>query len=190
MRKIQIELKGITPLLMHSAMGMVNEEAIKKNPTNVYNAEEEAEKVEYRNKKGELFVPARCIKASILNASAWFKSGKKSLKPILAGTMIISPHEVVITDKKGKPVKDYEIDKRPVVVGRARVVRFRPRFDEWFLKFEICYNEKLIDDKAISSLRQIIEEAGQRVGLLDNRPQKSYGDNGCFELQKFIIKGA
>ncbi len=32
--------------------------------------------------------------------------------------------------------------------------------------------------------KEILEEAGQRVGLLDNRPQK-YGENGCFKVTKW-----
>ena len=183
MKKIEITLKGRTPLLIHSAMGMLNTPSVTKNPAKVYDPEEEAEKVVYRNEKGNIYIPARCIKACVLNASSWYKSGRKSIKPILAGSMLIEPYEIEVLDAKGKPIKEYVIDKRPVVVQRSRIVRCRPRLDEWYVKFTISYNEKLIADTEL--IHKILEEAGQRIGLLDNRPQK-YGDNGTFTVEKFL----
>ena len=119
MKRIEIELKGTGEgLLMHSAQNM-EQQSVKKNPAKQYDPIEDAEKVAYRNDKNELYVPSRCIKACILNAGAWLKVGKKSLKPILAGCTRIEPSEVVLLDEKDKPYKKYEIDRRPVVVVRA-----------------------------------------------------------------------
>lgn len=183
-KKIEIVFQGITPLLMHSAAGMVLQ-TIKKNPAKQYNIKEDAENASYRTKDGYLCVPSRCIKAAILNAASWYKFGKQSAKPIIAGCTRVEPVEIVITDLKNKKLKNYEIDLRPVVVQRARVMRARPRLDEWQLRFELVYNSELIQDTEI--LRTIIEEAGQRIGLLDNRPQK-YGENGTFSVIKWLVK--
>jgi len=180
MKTIQVEIKGVTPLLMHNAANM-DSKSIKKNPTKEYDDEAYAESVTYRDEDGDLCVPARCIKASILNASAWFKAGKRSMKQIVAGCTRIEPYDI----KLG--VKEYEIDRRPVVVQRSRIMRARPLIKKWKLKFNIVYNEAMLKGESIDTLRQIIEEAGQRVGLLDNRPQK-YGENGCFEVTKFLPK--
>ncbi len=78
--------------------------------------------------------------------------------------------------------KEYKIDLRPVVVQRARIIRARPCLDNWKLKFHLVYNDDVIQD--IEILKSILEEAGQRIGLLDNRPQK-YGENGCFKVVSF-----
>lgn len=182
MKKIEVELEGETPLLMHSAENM-EEQGMKKNPAKQYDPKEQAEKVAYKNKKGELYVPARCMKACLINAASWYKFGKKSAKPIIAGCTRIEPTEVTLTDLKDKILKKYEIDRRPVVIQRARIIRARPRMDEWKLKFNIIYNEKMIVD--VNIIREILEEAGQRIGLLDNRPAK-YGENGCFKVTKFL----
>ena len=182
MKQIEVEIKGMTPLLMNSAENMTSSSTTK-NPAKQYNAEEDAEKVAYKNKERELIVPARCLKASIINGSSWFKFGKKSAKPIIAGCVNISPYELTILDNKGKSIKKYEIDKRPVVVQRARIMRARPIIDEWNLKFTINYNDELISDSNI--LMRILEEAGQRIGLLDNRPQR-YGENGTYKITKFL----
>lgn len=181
MKKIEIEIEGTSPLLMHSCENMMQQTATK-NPAKNYNPEDDAEKVAYRNKKKELIVPSRCLKAAILNAASWYKFGKKSAKPIIAGCTRIEPYDINLTDEKGKMVKDYKIDMRPVVVQRSRIIRARPRLDEWKLKFYIIYNDDMIGDTSI--IRSIVEEAGQRIGILDNRPQK-YGENGTFKVTSF-----
>ena len=186
-KKIEVVLKGEgAGLLMNSAESMVEEESsTTKNPTKKYDKVGEAEKKAYRNDKGELVIPARCIKASILNAASWIKFGRKAAKPIIAGTTRIGEAEVVLLDLKGKPIKDYKIDLRPVVVNRgSRIIRARPLIKDWVVKFDIIYNSDLLEPE---HLRGIIEDAGQRVGVLDNRPQK-LGENGLFTLEKFLPK--
>lgn len=183
MKNIEVVIEGTGQgLLMHSAQSMEAQKATK-NPAKTYDHEEEAEKVAYRTKDGYLHVPARCIKASLLNAAAWYKFGKKSAKQIIAGCTRLEPYEVVLTDKAGKKMKKYEIDTRPVVVQRARIIRARPLISDWQLSFDLVYNDDMIGKPDL--LRQIMEEAGQRIGLLDNRPQK-YGENGTFRVVKFI----
>ena len=188
-KKIEIVLKGEGEgILMNSAQSMVDDDsATTKNPSKKYIKEEEAEKKAYKTEKGELMIPARCIKASILNAASWIKFGRKAAKPIIAGTTRIGVPEVVLLNPKtNKPLKEYKIDLRPVVVQRARIIRARPLIKDWKVKFDIVYNSDLLEPE---HLRGIIEDAGQRVGLLDNRPQK-YGENGLFTLEKFLPKKA
>jgi hypothetical protein len=184
-KRIIVEIEGTSPLLMHSCENMMQQSATK-NPAKNYDPKIEAENVAYRNKSGDLIVPGRCLKACILNAASWYKFGKKSAKQIIAGCTRIEPYEIVLTNKKGKALKKYEIDLRPVVVQRSRIIRSRPRLDEWQLKFDLIYNDDIIGDVKI--LQSIIEEAGQRIGILDNRPQK-YGENGTFELISFKTSG-
>ncbi len=189
MKKIECEIGGTGEgLMMHSAQEMEQQSA-KKNPAKQYDPKIDAEKVAYRNDKGELYVPARCLKASILNAAAWLKVGKKSLKPIIAGCTRIEPSEIVLTDSKGKTLTEYKIDTRPVVVQRARIIRARPLMKDWRLKFEIIYDDQLLGTTAaeLETIKNVIEDAGKRIGLLDNRPQK-YGENGTFEVIKFLPK--
>ena len=75
---------------------------------------------------------------------------------------------------------------RPVVVQRSRIIRARPKIENWELSFDIIFNDELIGEPDL--IRQILEEAGQRIGLLDNRPQK-YGENGTFRVKKFLVVG-
>jgi hypothetical protein len=177
-KKLLVELKGTTPLLMHSAAAMEAQKP-KTNPSKVYDAEKDAEAAAYRNEDGYLYVPARCIKAAIIGASSWYKVGKSAMKPIVASCTRIEPEQVILIDDNGRKLKDYTIDKRSVVVKDSRIIRARPRLDKWKLKFEIVYNEEILPDPEV--LKKIIGEAGVRFGLLDNRPQ-TYGENGTFEI--------
>jgi len=186
MKKIEIVLEGNGQgLLMHSAQGMVAQTA-KKNPAKNYVPEEDAEAVAYRNKDGKLYIPSRCMKSCMLNAASWYKFGKNSAKQIIAGGTRIEESEILLLDEKGKTIEKYELDIRPVVVQRARIMRARPRIDKWTAKFTLIYNENMLGT-ALDTIREIIEESGQRIGLLDNRPQK-YGENGTFVVTKFLPK--
>ncbi len=182
MKKIEVEIEGVTPVLMHSAHNMGKEKTFKKNPAKQYDPKVDAENVAYRNSKKELVLPSRCLKACFVNGASWFKFGNKGAKAIVAGCTRIEPSEILFQDNKGKVLTKYEIDLRPVVIQRARIIRARPRLDDWKCKFEIIYDDDIIKD--VSILERILEESGKRIGLLDNRPQK-YGDNGNFKVTKF-----
>jgi hypothetical protein len=79
----------------------------------------------------------------------------------------------------GLGIKKYEIDLRPVVVQKARIIRARPRIDKWKAKFDLIYNEEVFTGEGLDLLERIVTEAGIRCGLLDNRPERG-GENGTF----------
>jgi hypothetical protein len=54
-----------------------------------------------------------------------------------------------------------------VVVGRARVMRTRPRFKQWAASFPLSFDDELIDESVV---RDAIE-AGGRKGACDWRPK-------------------
>lgn len=177
MKKIQVQIKGLSPLLMNSNKGMIDDAL---NPsikikTKKYEAKEEAEKVAYRTSKGKLFVPSTAIRASMINASSFKKIGRYAAKSIVSASVYIAEPEILLNKN------EYEIDARTVVIQRQRVVKFRPLIKDWTLDFEMLYNEDLIDEKFI---KEILIEAGQRIGILDFRPQKT-GSFGMFEVTKW-----
>ena len=180
MKKIEVSIEGTSPLLMHAIGVKAMESMMKKSKKTVqnYDPKEDAEDAAYRMKSGELHIPARCMKACIVNASAWYKMGRRSAKQYVAGATLIEPVEIPLGTKK------YEIDLRPVVIQRARVIRARPKLEEWGCQFRIVYNQDIFSDTGM--LKQIVEEAGIRIGVLDNRPQKG-GENGAFKITGWKI---
>lgn len=178
MKNIQVTIEGTTPLLMNK-YNIQAELDRKKGAriTKTYDSETEANTSAYWSKDGkELIIPSEVIYASILNASSFHKINRRSAKSILAGSIRVEPFEISLGTKK------YEIDVRPVVIQRARILKSRARLDKWTASFEIIYNENLIGD--IEIIRTVLEEAGMRIGIMDFRPQKG-GMYGTFKVTKF-----
>lgn len=160
-RKISVKLKGISPLLMHS-FPLVPIEAIeKKSPA------EQAEISAYRDPATkELYIPGVNIQRALVSAATYSKGkGRSNLVRLAAACLLVEPQKVFLG------TNTYEVDSRAVVVPatKGRVVRHRPRLDQWEVSFDIEYDENLLDEKQI---RQMVDNAGSRVGFLDFRPEK------------------
>jgi hypothetical protein len=60
------------------------------------------------------------------------------------------------------------IDRRPVVVGRAKVMRSRPIFRDWWAVIEGMYDGAIFD---LADLKHCIELSGRYAAIGDNRPR-------------------
>jgi len=176
MKKIKVKITGETPLLMNSPKAMIEESSGLTKKTQKQDMEKEAKKLAYTKKSGELYIPSSAIKGSMVGASAYKKAGKFALRPLVAGGCHILPNEV------GLNTTSYKLDIRTVVIQRNRVVKARPRVENWKAEFEISYDETLIANPEI--LREVLEDAGRRVGLLDFRPAK-LGSFGMFTVTEW-----
>lgn len=179
MKKIRVTIESTSPILMNKYNVEAELERQKGHRiTKTYDPKEEAEKSAYwgTGKKKVLIIPSEVLYASILNASSFHKIGRRSAKSILAGSIRVEPMEVSLGTKK------YEIDTRPVVIQRNRVLKSRARLTEWKATFDIVYNEQLIADPEI--IQKVLKEAGERIGIFDFRPQKG-GPYGTFNITKF-----
>lgn len=178
MKKVEVEITGISPLLMNNPASMLTprEASLK---TEKRNPMEEAKQSLYLDEKGRLYVPSTAIKGCLINAAAYRKFGKYAAKAIVAGGVNILPEKIILDNQK------WEMDYRTVVIQRARVPKARGKIPEWKLTFELMYNEKLIADSEL--IKPILEDAGERVGLLDFRPQRM-GSFGMFKITKWKEK--
>lgn len=164
MKQIEVEITGIAPLLQNrfpvEDFGQ-NQSKVKKK---VYDPKEEAEKKLYKNPNGEIYQPSEHIYQTIRRAAIDFKfEKKKSYKDVITSGIVVTPDEIpLIFDK-------YDVDTRPVVIQRARVLCWRPKFNQWKLKFNII----ILDDENISVpvLKEILEKAGGTKGIGDYRPR-------------------
>jgi hypothetical protein len=160
-KSVEVKIKGISALLMHS-FPMVPVEAIEKKTP-----EEQAEIAAYRDPDTkELYVPAMAVQRALVSAASFSKGkGRSTLQRPVAACVMVSPERLGLgTDK-------YDIDTRPVVVPatKGRVLRHRPRFNDWQLSFTIEFDDVLLTE---TQLRRILDDMGSRVGLLDFRPEK------------------
>lgn len=171
--KYLVEIKGTRPLLMHAPTGIGDNP--KQRRGEHLPPEKEAESYLYKDEKGNIVIPSLNIKAMLRDAGRNYKiSGRKTTygAAIKAG-IDIEPYPYVPLRHNG-----YKVDVRPVVVQRSRILRARPRFDEWSLEFVIVNKDPqvLLRD----TMKRVVEDAGKWIGLGDFRPEF-----GLFEVVKF-----
>jgi len=132
------------------------------------------------NGEEQLYIPAYAVYSMIIKTAGQYKSRRTSLSSLLAGTIRIEPEEILLGHC------NYEIDIRPVNVQKSKVLRARAKIPEWTAEFTIVYN-KILPDNIVATLKEILEDAGTRIGLLDYRPQHK-GWFGTFTVEKFEIE--
>lgn len=166
MKEIEVEIRG-NKLLMNSPKSMLLEGEVLTSKTKKRDPKIEAEKVAYRMKSGELYIPNTAIKGTMLNASKGKKAklgtSKYVLRPFIASGVRIEPEEITLGTKK------YEIDRRTVVIQRNRVVKCRPLIRNWKAKFTVVYDEEVLPEGATITI-DLLKEAGKRIGICDFRP--------------------
>lgn len=164
-KSIEVEITGVAPLLQHRFA--TEEHGVNKSTakTKVYDPKVEAEKCLYKNKDGIVFQPSEHIYQSMVRAAVDFKfSGKKSYKDVITSGIVVEPEEIPLIT-----TEPYEIDARGVVIQRARVIRWRPKFNQWKLRFKITILDS--DNIAVPVIKEILEKAGTSKGIGDYRPR-------------------
>ena len=171
-KSVEIGLEGLTALLMHR-YPMEPVVAIEKKTR-----EEQAEISAYRcPEDDELYVPGINIQRALVAAAAYSKGkGRATLQKQAAACFLVEPEYVRLG------ISDYTIDSRPVVMPatKGRVIRHRPRIDKWKIAFTLQYDDALLSEM---QLREIVDNMGQRVGLLDFRPEKKGPFGRCVVIQ-------
>ena len=172
-KKVDCTIRGMSPLLMHS-FPMTEIKALeKKTPM------EQAEIAAYRDPDTrDLYVPGIAIQRCFISGATYSKGkGRASLQKQVAACVLVNPERCSLG------TKEFVIDSRPVVVPatKGRVIRHRPKLVEWNVSFRIEYDDTLLRE---SELRQVVDDSGSRVGLLDFRPEKK-GPFGRFMITKW-----
>ena len=170
------------PAMMGATTGTVTQTRSNKK----YNDKDEAEMRTYRNDKGNLVVPSVQVRASLLEASKAFKLGRTNLKTVLNSIMIEPVDDLELKSPSNRPIKNYTIDKRRVVVSRAGIMRARPVVPQWKLSFKIEVDRELMENSlqgtsTLEVLTRVLSDAGKKQGIGDYRPQKG-GSFGRFEV--------
>lgn len=173
MEKVKIKIEGIgLGLLQHRFPEEDNPENKSKKKIKEFPAKAECEKALYCDEKGTIYQPATHILSALVKAGSQFGYEKKmTYSSIIKSSVFVTP------DAIPHIFQNWVIDRRPVVIQRARIMRARPRFDKWALEFEIEFDEDIIGKDKI---KEILEYAGTRKGIGDNRPT-----NGKFMVVKF-----
>jgi len=173
--KYLVKIKGVKPLLMHAPVGLGDNPKRRRGEHLL--PEKEAEMYLYKDDKGNIVIPSLNIKAMLRDAGRNYKiSGRRTTYgAMIKAGVDIEPHPYVSLKHSG-----WKVDIRPVVVQRSRILRARPRFDEWKLEFTIVNKDPqvLLED----TMKKVVEDAGKYYGLGDFRPEF-----GLFEVENFEV---
>jgi len=148
----------------------------------IYVPKEECEKKLYKNKEGKIIQPSIHIEGALIHAAAdgdFKKKGRKTYKDFFKSSVIVEPQEIFF--KVPEDPENYEIDERPVVIQRNRVLAWRPKWSDWEFDFQIkVLQDEMIDD---STVKDILEYAGMYIGIGSFRPKF-----GRFEVTRFEVE--
>jgi hypothetical protein len=186
MNSIEVQIRGVSALLVH-AFGLDFENAdqartivrIQKTPR------EQAESVVYRDTE-HFYVPSTWIIGALRDAGANHKlrGSRRSLRFVVPSAVFVMEENITIC-LQGQPVKDFEVDSRPVTIPstKGRIMRHRPRFDMWELNFHLEVDPNTLPTDLV---HQLLEEVGRSIGIGDFRPAKG-GPFGRFAITKWEI---
>lgn len=180
MKNLLVTWKGLSPLIMHSCQ-CVNPlhpiaRELKKYTSKRTKTEEDLLKISdlewesgaYWKDDIGLYIPGENVEATIRNGAKLNKQGK-NIERFVSVTDLYIPLDYGEKLTKEQLINNYEYrDTRIMVVQRSKVVRTRPRFDQWKIQFNLMYDEEKID---LDTIIQALENAGKYVGLCDSRPK-------------------
>jgi len=122
----------------------------------------------YTDPAGTVAIPADNILAGIIDGARKSRNGKK----VEAGVFCSKPYFPLLF----KGPKDVQAlsqdaafaDYRSVAVNGKRIMRSRPRFTDWRLKFEVVFNPSLVNQRDVMAA---VEACGEQCGIGDFRPR-------------------
>ncbi len=192
MNTLKVKLTGTSPLLMHSARfadpldPATKAHKVLTSKRKRTDADLEAiAKSEwigglYFNDKVGPYIPTTNIKACLTDGAKVNKLGSTVKKAVIA------LDDVARLEYDGpRTIEEMWADSKfvyvcAVIVGRARIMRYRPCFHGWSLKCEFLFDEQTID---AAQLVEAFDNAGRLVGLGDYRPVNS-GTFGRFTVEQ------
>jgi hypothetical protein len=165
MQTVSVRIVGIAPLLMNRYPIEMSSDTKAKRRDEQYSPEKDAEKALYRDEEIGCYAPSAWLEACLRDVAKGFKAarGKGTLKGTVLASVFVEPEKIPFHKRTFD-----EIDIRPVVIMKNRVVKGRPRFNSWSLEFKINYDENRIEG---ATLKQLMEEAGITKGIGDYRPK-------------------
>lgn len=116
---------------------------------------------------GEPCIPGEMIEAVLVNGA------KKEKRGPAAKAGIIVEANAPLQYKGPRKPSDLWDDERfrlrvPVRVGTSKIIRTRPRFNDWCVDLEIRFLPSLLNEREI---RSFLVTAGEQIGIGDWRPR-------------------
>lgn len=186
MKTIKVTIAGISPLIINRFKENDEQvDAVKKSTKKDYGTpREQAEQTPYRDEDtGKLWLPTIWVTGTIRTVASDYKlpGTRKSVKSVSGGAVVPCEEKMYFNEKY--LLKDIEVDSRPVVIQRARIMRHRARLEKWSVTLDLQIDESILP---VDHVHHILSDAGRRAGLGDYRPQKG-GPFGRFHITSWEI---
>lgn len=179
MKKLQVTLTGTAPMLMHAdkladpmnpasrAHKEVSKKRAKTEEDQLWLAESEWTHSIYHGSNGQIVIPSMNLRAALIEGAKLNRLGTT----VKRGVMFQMNDNDLIFDgpqEVKKLWKDVRFrDVRAVRVGAAKIMRYRPKFDEWMVSFGVMYDPESL---SLDELKLCFNNAGAYAGLGDFRP--------------------
>ena len=184
---IDVTISGITPLMLdrfHNALLEARTEGTTNKPVEP-TPTEQAEARLYRYPDGKPYLPANNLLRAIIDAGRFIKIGKRQLST-RDETIVTSFLSLVGMDYPIKSKESWRVDARGIVnqANKARVMAYRPIFDDWSIEFTIDLDTK---EGKPSTARELVDRAGRAIGIGVMRPSRK-GAYGQFKVVRWAEK--
>jgi hypothetical protein len=191
LQRIEIDIEGVSPLLMNrltaeelEGLRIKNRQTVKANPPK--EAREQAKpRVYTRQDTGEPYIPTENFMSCLIAAGVFVKlDAKRQLtnakSSLIPGLMTIDQTHLDLVNPLSGKTATWEVDIRQGrnPNGGEAVCLVRPRFDLWGFKVEAQLDTQQFDEQRF---RDLVDMAGSRVGLGDFRPSRK-GIYGRFKV--------
>lgn len=191
MKTINVVIEGKTPLLCNRFTDEAAASSTSGTRTSITgdkgSPREQAEKCLYISEDdGQPVIPQPNIFRAIIDAGKFHKAGKSKVttqkSSLIPACVEMDEVEYVIETQAG-----WDVDTRAVRIPSTggRILKHRAKFNDWKLSFEIKLDDSMM---SASVLRDIIDDAGSKIGLGDFRPDNK-GPFGKFRVVKWEING-
>lgn len=131
------------------------------------------------------YLPSTYLLAAIIDAGRFIKIGKRQLST-RDGTIVTSFLSLVGTCYPIVSKDGWRVDARGIVnqLTKARVMAYRPIFDDWQISFTIDLDES---EGKPATCRELVDRAGKAVGIGVMRPSRK-GPYGQFKVTSWEIR--
>lgn len=191
MKTIKVTIEGYTPMMLCAFSDEAAQAATSGSRTSA-NGErktprEEAESFLYTDMEGNPCIPNPNMLRCIMDGGSFFKSGKSKITTLKSSLVpactTIEEVTIPILSREG-----WAVDTRPVRIPATggRILRHRPIFNDWKLTFTIELDPSIISERL---MRDIVDAAGQRIGLGAFRPACK-GPYGKFKVIAWKVEEA
>lgn len=180
MKTFNVELAGISPLLINrfKEQDEIPQKMKKAGKKDYGSPREQAEQSAYADPDGKVWIPSSWPKGALATVASDYKlpSSRKSVKSVIGGAVIPSEEKIYFNEKY--TLSKIEVDSRPCVVQRARIMRHRARLENWSIRFQLQIEDSILEP---SNVHEMLSDAGRRAGIGDFRPSKG-GPFGRFQV--------